>query len=150
MLTINPVNQNNKTAFEASLRIKKLNNSLPFSNQELKTIEDIFERNTKNISGELELVSSKRLKINSVYNTERFWEMNFKNKNYEDFIKGYMPNISKNVESFAKQVSQFLEVFKTRENNVSKLKDIQSALCFGTDQKLKSMGMTYSNSAIKY
>lgn len=46
MLTITPANQNNKTAFKASLKIENLHNTLPFSNKELRTVEDVFERST--------------------------------------------------------------------------------------------------------
>jgi len=138
---VNSDYNNSKTNFGAKLSIINKNKTLPFTEQGLKTIEDLFEKNTKNISGKLDLVSDKRRLLDSMYNDGTYWEFNFRNNRHQDKISGYMKKSSDTVEGFTKQIIDFLNVFKTRENDIAVYEKIKSDYYAGTYKKLTELKM---------
>ncbi len=141
MLTINPANQNDKITFNAKLRIENFDNPLSFSNQKLNAIQDVFERNTKKIPGELKLISSKMFTPFAEKDANAFWDLKFTNNNFEDSIKGYMPHIPDTVNGIVKQLEKFCNIFKTRENSFNTIQKAKSELTTGSRISIMSTGM---------
>lgn len=146
MLTINPAYQNSKTTFNANLRIENFDNSLPFSKEELRYIENLVEHNTKKIPGKLKLISSNMFTPFAEKNANTFWDLKFTNNNFEDSIKGYMPHISDKIIGFTEQIVNFCKIFKTRENCLNTIKKAQSELTTGSRISIMSTGMKNADS----